>query len=576
MQIKSSNASGAIGALRSYLLSENYQQFQNPRDPTSVNVLSAFSKYDTDKSGYITIDSLRQICDDISSPITDTEIDLLIKECSPLGDGRIDYVGFAKYLLAEHIPLDIEGTYESTTQDNFSPIPSEVKNQFTSRPRSGKPTLANQPKTTEPIIDDSDIDWSNKFGTNFQTGTHFEFGNFRERPKSVYQQDINCEDRSTRPSCPIAVPLPDSKIFPSDKSLRPQTTNRSVFKAPLSGDVDLTPNKQDTSINRGRDRMDSVVLSDGLQQLSLTETQLNFNIPKNPEHSSSLAPPPTSVQMLSQQPAMERPEEYTIKQTEAQRTFRSPQSLDKDIIQRQRAETARTNSRLKDNRKTHFEFGSSCSPNASEMTCQFMGYPPDYNTAPAGASNLPTSHFSVFPREKTNNSSADDTLILENKLKRAASAKHVNPRDPVNLNLRKAFLEFDKDLGGRIAPQDIVDICYQQGINITEKDLQDLMDRCDHDKDGMIDYHDFSQFLTTQHNAFQRQENTSESTTKRDFNPIEDRHISEQKERINAEVKKRYTPSAASHYFHMDHERKPTISATRQHFQHPLSHESTS
>ena len=57
-----------------------FQQFQNPRDPTSVNVLSAFSKYDTDRSGYITIDSLRQICDDISSPITDTEIELLMKE----------------------------------------------------------------------------------------------------------------------------------------------------------------------------------------------------------------------------------------------------------------------------------------------------------------------------------------------------------------------------------------------------------------------------------------------------------------------------------------------------------------
>eukprot|EP00800_Vazella_pourtalesii_P020489 TRINITY_DN7269_c0_g1_i1.p1 TRINITY_DN7269_c0_g1~~TRINITY_DN7269_c0_g1_i1.p1 ORF type:complete len:102 (+),score=27.32 TRINITY_DN7269_c0_g1_i1:315-620(+) len=97
------------------------------------------------------------------------------------------------------------------------------------------------------------------------------------------------------------------------------------------------------------------------------------------------------------------------------------------------------------------------------------------------------------------------------------------------------------------------------------------MDRCDHDKDGTIDYHDFSQFLTQQHSSFSRHGTTSESTTKRDFNPIENRHISDQKEKINAEVKKRYTPSATSHYFHMDHERKPNISATQQHFQHPLS-----
>ena len=30
---------------------------------------------------------------------------------------------------------------------------------------------------------------------------------------------------------------------------------------------------------------------------------------------------------------------------------------------------------------------------------------------------------------------------------------------------------------GRITPQDIVDICYQKGIKMTEQDLLDLMDR---------------------------------------------------------------------------------------------------
>ena len=81
MQIKSSDGfPGAIGALRSHLLSENYQQFQNPRDPTSVNVLSAFTKFDTDRSGYITVESLGTICEDIGTPITDTEIGLLLEE----------------------------------------------------------------------------------------------------------------------------------------------------------------------------------------------------------------------------------------------------------------------------------------------------------------------------------------------------------------------------------------------------------------------------------------------------------------------------------------------------------------
>ena len=52
--------------------------------------------------------------------------------------------------------------------------------------------------------------------------------------------------------------------------------------------------------------------------IHLIETQINFKIPDKPEFCLSLAPPHTSLQLLSQQPAMEKPKEYATKMTEAQ------------------------------------------------------------------------------------------------------------------------------------------------------------------------------------------------------------------------------------------------------------------
>jgi len=47
---KSSGA--AIGALRKLLVEKNTQEFQNPSDPTAINVMKAFLKYDKDRCVY--------------------------------------------------------------------------------------------------------------------------------------------------------------------------------------------------------------------------------------------------------------------------------------------------------------------------------------------------------------------------------------------------------------------------------------------------------------------------------------------------------------------------------------------
>jgi len=40
---------GTISALRKLLIEQNQSEFQNPRDPTSINLTKAFTKFDTNR-----------------------------------------------------------------------------------------------------------------------------------------------------------------------------------------------------------------------------------------------------------------------------------------------------------------------------------------------------------------------------------------------------------------------------------------------------------------------------------------------------------------------------------------------
>ncbi|KAL6209450.1 hypothetical protein ACLB2K_020392 [Fragaria x ananassa] len=57
------------------------------------NLIAAFSFFDKDASGYITIDELQQACKDFG--LGDVHLDDMIKEIDQDNDGRIDYGEFA-------------------------------------------------------------------------------------------------------------------------------------------------------------------------------------------------------------------------------------------------------------------------------------------------------------------------------------------------------------------------------------------------------------------------------------------------------------------------------------------------
>lgn len=57
---------------------------------------SAFEFFDTDASGYISADEIREIFreNELDLDIFDQEIDAIIRECDRNGDGSIDYKEF--------------------------------------------------------------------------------------------------------------------------------------------------------------------------------------------------------------------------------------------------------------------------------------------------------------------------------------------------------------------------------------------------------------------------------------------------------------------------------------------------
>lgn len=62
-------------------------------------------------------------------------------------------------------------------------------------------------------------------------------------------------------------------------------------------------------------------------------------------------------------------------------------------------------------------------------------------------------------------------------------------------SLLEAFRFYDKKGQGKIDKEDLKDVCHQFNMIISDPVLDELMDYCDADKDGQIDFMEFSNFL---------------------------------------------------------------------------------
>ncbi|GMI86452.1 centrin2, CALMODULIN20, CENTRIN 1 [Hibiscus trionum] len=61
--------------------------------------------------------------------------------------------------------------------------------------------------------------------------------------------------------------------------------------------------------------------------------------------------------------------------------------------------------------------------------------------------------------------------------------------------LMKAFHIIDQDNNGKISAQDIERIANELGVNLTQKDIQDMIGEADRDKDGEVNMDEFMRMM---------------------------------------------------------------------------------
>ena len=72
-------------------------------DETLDDLIKAFKYYDTENTGRINVEDLKESLTTIGDCLTDDEMKELIKEADPRGTGSIDYVDYAKLLMTNYL-----------------------------------------------------------------------------------------------------------------------------------------------------------------------------------------------------------------------------------------------------------------------------------------------------------------------------------------------------------------------------------------------------------------------------------------------------------------------------------------
>jgi calmodulin len=90
------DGSGVVEFSEFLVLMVKYKQTHEPEDDPDAELLRAFQVFDKDGSGYITADELRDFLTRMGEPLTDDEVDDLLRQADLDGDGQISYEEFVK------------------------------------------------------------------------------------------------------------------------------------------------------------------------------------------------------------------------------------------------------------------------------------------------------------------------------------------------------------------------------------------------------------------------------------------------------------------------------------------------
>jgi Ca2+-binding EF-hand superfamily protein len=545
------------------LVDEN-RKFQNPRDPMSTNVTRAFLNYDKDRTGFITEESLRGVCRDLGTPISDQEIAQLMEECDQDGDGKINYVEFTKYLIGQD---EAECASEDMTTTNNRTYTSQQ--QQTQSEESGNQAY---------------------MGAGYQDSTHFQFGDHHDQTTSVYSGDFNVESvrgaqREHAVSPPSAKVMHEFPVVSSDAATA--TTSRKDF---VRHDVMAMARQRMDALNTNRSRHECLAV-----ELSCGRDKKNGEHTTSVMRSSYVAPPPGTQREGPVNPA---PQDYHHLESdrallhpptgpllsENMAQFAAPLKSDTEAMERMEAAQSERDSRIKDSKHTHIVLGFHSTPRLSEKMAEFGEKRPVAPSLPAaGKPNGPTQGYSVLSHECVSEDNgmaegdSESTTTLQGVLQQRNFLKNLNPRDPLNINLRKAFLEYDKNLCGSISADNVRAVCKDMQVEITDRELEKLMAKCDKNGDGLIDYHEFALDLSRKQHPSASLSSRSPhpsitSTTRQDFRDPTTQRLTAIQQVVMDQDAKRYVPLQPTHFFHTDVGTRNgyLLSTTRKDFKPPV------
>ncbi|CAI8041467.1 Putative calmodulin-like protein 6 [Geodia barretti] len=200
----------------------------------------------------------------------------------------------------------------------------------------------------------------------------------------------------------------------------------------------------------------------------------------------------------------------------------------------------------------------------------------------AGKPNGPTQGYSVLSHECVSEEGGhesvaeeeDSTSALQGILQQRNFLKNRNPRDPLNINLRKAFLDYDKSLSGSISAEDVLAVCREMKVEITESQLESLLKRCDRNGDGQIDYHEFALHLSRHQEpsgsvARPRHTPSHTSTTRLHFRDPATQKLTAMQRVVMEQDAKRFTPLLPTHFYNAETDNDYLLSTTRKDFKPP-------
>ena len=514
------------------------EKFQNPRDPCQVNLQQAFALFDKKRTGFISYENLSSVLKRIL-PITEhNTVGEIIALFDANHDGKIDYLEFERFLNQKYPEVEKE---TSLYEDTYKP---SLLEGTAPRPRSS---------------DNAPVDGG------YQIKTHFRFGEGQSQGESLYKSTFGGSRSTRKPE--MAKPPPPSQMLPVEPEHMKTTssTSRDTFTSDPQHLRKLASERANTiKSNKGHHETASFSIGNdvgadrGSVMKSMTassyipvktqgrvERVRGFQSQWNHLTTEDALPDLTAGPMIS-----EKTSAYASNVTAALGEFSSNKNL--------------RLARVHDEKTSHLCFGNDSNRgDHSEKVAQFGKPRVNPDCKPAGITGGPIAQHNQIHHETGDALSDPSVKSLQDAIKQTILEKCYNHRDPLNINLQKAFKEFDKNNTGKITVTGLREACKRLQLPVDEATLRRYFLVLDKNKDGSIDYTEFADELGFHIQTVSNKGMTS--VMQSDYSPLKERSLA-------PEVRTGADPVIQpSHYFHLNNTDVTPNSTTQNDFSHPIS-----